>query len=195
MERIFEPLDEILDSLMTRQVDIVVNAGVPLSLLMGPDAHDLFLAHIEKHTGKPASSTITALISAAKHLGLKRIAAANKWNPGMNAALGDYLARDGIALSGVAGEVMDPERFQGIASADHLELAYALGRQALEQFPDADGLYIGGGTWLAQPVCELLEDEFAKPCLSNQACAVWDGLRKIDYWRPMEGHGVLLAGG
>ena len=195
VERIFEPLDEMLDQLMARQVDIVVNAGVPLSLLMGPDAHDVFLGHIEEHTGKPASSTVTALIAAAKHLGLKRIAAANKWNAGMNDALENFLVRNGISLVGVASEVMEPDRFQGIASADHLELAYALGHQALEQFPDADGLYIGGGTWLAQPVCELLEDEFGKPCLSNQACAVWDGLRKIDYWRPMEGHGVLLAGG
>jgi maleate cis-trans isomerase len=192
--RIFEPLDQILDSLMARQVDIVVNAGVPLSLLMGPDAHDRFLAHIEDYTGKPASSTVTALTNAARHLGLKRIAVANKWNPEMNAALEAVLARDGIALSGVAGEVMDPDQFQGIDSADHLELAYALGRQALEQFPDADGLYIGGGTWLAQPVCEALEDAYGKPCLSNQACAVWDGLRRIDYWRPKAGHGKLMAG-
>ena len=193
VERIFKPLDTILDSLMARRVDIIVNAGVPLSLLMGPDAHDRFLAHIEDYTGKPASATVTALVEAAKHLGIERIAVANKWSAEMNAALAAFLGRDGIQLAGVASEVMDPAQFQGIASADHLELAYALGRQALDQYPDADGLYIGGGTWLAQPVCELLEREFGKPCLSNQACAVWDGLRKVDYWSPKAGHGALMA--
>ncbi len=81
-----------------------------------------------------------------------------------------------------------------MASGDSIELAYALGRQALERFPQADGIYIGGGTWLAQPVCERLEREFGKPCLGNLSAMLWDALRRVDYWTPIKGHGILLAG-
>jgi hypothetical protein len=40
-----------------------------------------------------------------------------------------------------------------------MQLAYEPGRQAFAQHPDADGLYIGGGSWLSEPVCQALAGE------------------------------------
>jgi hypothetical protein len=37
------------------------------------------------------------------------------------------------------------------------------GRQAFTQHPHADGLYIGGSSWLSEPVCQALEHEFGRP--------------------------------
>lgn len=191
--RVFAPLDDLVDSLVERGVDIIISSGVPLSVLMGMEAHDAFLAHIRERSGKPAGSTLTAAIAAARHLGIGRIALVNKWDEAMNADLAAFFARDGIETVGSATEVLPLDRFQGMPSADSMELAYALGRRALEEFPDADGIFISGGTWLAQPVCEQLEREFGKPCLGNQACALWDALHQVDYWTPIDGHGMLLA--
>ena len=193
LERVLAPLDSMVDALVQRHVDIIISSGVPLSLLMGPDAHDSFLARIAVRANRPAGSTLTAAIAAARHLGIGRIAMVNKWDAALNRTLADFFARDGIETVGTATEVLPIDQFQGLPSGDSMELAYTLGRQALRQFPEAEGLFITGGTWLAQPVCEELEREFNKPCLGNQACAVWDALRRIDFWSPIAGHGMLLG--
>jgi maleate cis-trans isomerase len=193
LARVFEPLDALVDQLTERSVDIIINTGAPLSVLIGVDAHDDFLARIAARAGKPAASTVTAAVAAARHLGLRSIALVNKWDTTMNERLGAFFERAGIEVAGTATEVLPITEFQGMASADSIELAYALGRQAFEQFTQADGLYIGGGTWLSQPVCEQLEREFGKPCLSNLSVVLWDALRTVDYWTPMTDHGMLLA--
>ncbi len=190
--RVFAPLDDMVDALKQRQVDAIYSTGVPLSILMAPEGHDTFLARIEARSGRPAGSTLTAAIAAAQHLGVAKIALVNKWDAAMNEAQAAFFARDGIEVVGTATEVLPLDRFQGLPSADSMELAYALGRRALESFQGADGIFISGGTWLAQPVCERLEREFGKPCLGNQACVLWEALHKMDYWTPIPGHGLLL---
>src|SRR3979409_2139928 len=57
VERVFSPSDSLLDKLMERRVDIVVQSGVPLPALIGVAAHDRLLAHIEHYTGRPATSS------------------------------------------------------------------------------------------------------------------------------------------
>ena len=84
VERVFEPIDERLDMLMERGIDIVLQAGVPLPILIGSEALARLLDHIERKTGLPATSTVLSVVAAAKRLGLKKIAAANKWNDRMN---------------------------------------------------------------------------------------------------------------
>ncbi len=184
--------NSLLDKLMERQIDIVVQSGVPLPILIGLEAHDRLIAHIAKYTGKPATSTIIGVVEAAKRLGLRRVALANKWSAPMNKTLGEFFGRAGITVAGVAAEVMSPAQFQQSSTADSIELAYELGRAAFTKFPDAEGLYIGGGAWLSQPVCEALEREFGKPAISNQSAQIWNILNLVGCWQPIPGHGKLL---
>jgi maleate cis-trans isomerase len=88
---------------------------------------------------------------------------------------------------------MAPAEFQKIKSLDHMQLAYELGRRAFLDNPDCDAIYIGGGTWLAQPVAEQLEKEFGKPAIVNQTAQLWDILTILNAWSPMQGHGRVLA--
>ena len=133
------------------------------------------------------------LEALAKRLGLRRIVVANKWSEPMNRTLGEFFARGGTSIAGVAAEVMGPDKFQKIETADHMQLAYELGRQAFAQHPDAEGLYIGGGSWLSEPVCQALEREFGKPAISNQSAMIWDTLNRLGHWRPIAGQGRLLT--
>lgn len=193
VERVFEPVDAMVDALMQRQVDIVIQSGVPLPILIGIEAHDGLLERIAARSGTPVTSSITAVVAAAAHLGITNIAVANKWDEKMNSCLADFFARAGVGFAGAATEPLNPVQFQSMSTAASMELAYVLGKQALEQYPEADGLYIGGGAWLAQPVCEQLEKEFDKPCIANQACMIWDALHKVDFWTPVAGCGRLMA--
>lgn len=193
VERVFAPIDSYLDKLMDRGVDLIMQSGVPLPILIGMKAHDQLIDHIAQYSGRLATSSVIGIVAAAKHLGIRRIALANKWSDKMNGTLGDFFRRDGIEVAGVASEVLSPAEFQKKSSKENMSLAYELGRAALTRFPDADGLYIGGGAWLSQPVCEALEQEFGKPTISNKSAMIWDTLHRVNYWHPIVGHGQLLA--
>lgn len=87
---------------------------------------------------------------------------------------------------------MQPREFVKMTSDASLHLAYDLGRGALQQFPDADGVYIGGGAWLTLPVIQRLEEEFGKPVITNQVAMVWHVLHLLGCWQPIQGFGRLL---
>jgi maleate cis-trans isomerase len=193
VERVFAPIDSYLDKLMERRVDIIVQSGVPLPALIGTDAHDRMIAHIAGHAGRPATSSVLGVVEAAKSLGIRKIAFANKWSDAMNATLGEFFARENIAVAGTASKVLAPSQFQKLSGEDNIELAYALGREALTNCPDADGLYIGGGAWLSQPPAEALEAEFGRPVITNVAAMIRNVLKLLDCWKPIPGHGRLLA--
>ena len=190
---LFKPLASNLDKLMEREIDLVVQSGTPLPILIGVAAHDRMIDFMAKHTGGPASSTVLAVGRAARHLGVKKLALVNKWSDAMNKTLGEFLAREGVAVCGVAAKEMAPAEFQKISSGDHMALAYELGRRAFRDNPDCDAIYIGGGTWLAQPVAARLEEEFGKPAICNQTAQLWDILHLLKDWQPIKGHGRLLA--
>ncbi|MGV6872391.1 aspartate racemase/maleate isomerase family protein [Pseudochelatococcus sp. B33] len=192
--RAFEPIDRLVDMLTDRNVDILLQSGVPLPILMGVEEHDSLLDRMRKRSGKPVTSSITAVVNAAEHLGIKRIVAINKWTGDMNGVLARFFARRGITVEGVGAEVMFPEQFKNLSTVDGMQLAYELARKTLNEHPKADGLYIGGGAWLVLPVAQMLEKEFGIPAISNQDCTLWDTLHKIDYWRPRPGLTRLLGG-
>ena len=193
VERVFAPIDKLVDQLMERGVDIVMQSGVPLPLLIGVEAHDRLMERIAKRSGKPATSSVLGVVAGAQRLGIKRIALANKWSEPMNKILAEFFARGGVEIAGVASEVLSPAQFQKISTADNMALAYELGRAALTRYPEADGLYIGGGAWLSEPVCQALEREFGKPAVSNQSAMIWDTLSRLGHWRPIAGQGRLLT--
>jgi len=193
VERVFAPLDHLLDMVTERGVDIIVQSGIPLPILIGVEAHDRMIAHIEKRTGLPARSQIQSAVDAAAALGIRRIAFANKWSEAMNASMGEFFARAGIEMAGATTEVMAPSEFQRLSSDAGMQLAYELGRQALKEHGDADGLLLGGGAWISQPVAQKLEEEFEKPVFCNQEAMIWDVLHRLDIWQPLKGRGRLLA--
>jgi maleate cis-trans isomerase len=193
VERVFAPIDGYVDQLMERGCDLIMQSGVPLPLLLGIEGHDRLIERIAKRSGKPATSSVLGVVAAAKRLGLRNIVVANKWSEPMNRTLGDFFARGGTEVVGVAAEVLGPDQFQKIDTADHMQLAYELGRSAFKAHPQAEGLYIGGGSWLSEPVCRALEQEFGKPAISNLSCMVWDTLTRLGAWKPMARQGCLLA--
>jgi maleate cis-trans isomerase len=193
VERVFAPLDSYLDHVMERGIDLVVQNGVPLPILIGVEAHDRMLAHMAEYTGKPATSSVRAVAHAARDLGIRRLALANKWSNAMNRTLGEFFVREGVEICGTATKVLSPAEFQKIRSDDNLQLAYDLGRRAFLDHPDCDGVYVGGGAWLAEPAARELEKEFDKPVICNQTAAIREMMILLHDWKPMTGRGRLLA--
>ena len=193
VERVFAPLDRYLDQLMDRGVDMVIQNGVPLPILIGIEAHDRMVAHMAERTGKPATTTVLSVVDAAAALGVRKIAVANKWTEDMNKSLAAFFARGGVTVTGATTKTLEPKDFHRIDADDHMQLAYALGRRAFLDHPDCDAVYIGGGSWIAEPVACRLEAEFDKPVLCNQAAVIRNAMRMLGAWKPMSGHSRVLA--
>jgi maleate cis-trans isomerase len=75
-----------------------------------------------------------------------------------------------------------------------MRLAVDLGRQALQANPDADGLLLPGGLWIAIHAIPILEAEFGKPVILNLNASLWLALKEAGVSRPVQGWGRLLAG-
>jgi maleate cis-trans isomerase len=194
VDRVFEPIDKLIEALVDRDVDIIVQSGVPLPILIGVEAHNRLMDHIAIKSGLPVTSSVTAVVDAARHLGIRNITLANKWSPEMNGVMGEFFGRGGIKVAGICSDSMTPDKFLKMSTKNGMDLAYELGSRAIRENPGCDGLYIGGGAWLALPVCEELEKEFGLPCISNQDSVLWDCLHKINYWRPTTISNRLMAG-
>jgi maleate cis-trans isomerase len=190
---LLKPLAANLDKLMERGVSLNVQSGTPLPIIIGVAAHDRMIEFMARHTGVPASSTVLAVCRAARHMGVKKMALVNKWSDAMNRTLGEFLAREGVAVTGVVTRELPPAEFQKIETGEHMQMAYDLGRRAFLDNPDCDAIYVGGGTWLSEPVCNRLEEEFGKIAICNQTAQLWDILHLVNDWKPIEGHGKLLA--
>ena len=94
---------------------------------------------------------------------------------------------------GGATKSLHPFDFHQIPANEHMQLAYMLGRQAFTENPDCDAVYIGGGSWIAEPVAVRLELEFGKPVICNQAAVIRNVMKLLGDWTPMPGHSRLLA--
>src|SRR5262249_1064648 len=151
-----------LDQLLERGIELTIQAGTPLAVLMGVAAHGKLMERIEKKTGKPATSTTTAIVRAAKATKVKKIAFCNKWSGPMNKVRGDFFARAGIESGTSVTKELSPADFVKIPANDHMQLCYELSKKALKDNPDCDALYIGGGTWLSEPVVRQVEKETDK---------------------------------
>jgi len=193
VERVFVPLDGYLDQLMERGIDLVIQNGVPLPLLIGIEAHDRMIDHMANYTGKPATSSVLAVVHAARDLRIRKLALANKWSEAMNRTLGEFFAREGVSVVGATTKVLSPAQFQKIKTEDNLHLAYDLGRRAFLDHPDCDAVYVGGGAWLAEPAARDLEREFGKPVICNQTAAIREMLRLLNDWTPLPSRGRVMA--
>ncbi len=193
VERVFSPLDTYLDQLMDRDVDIVMQHGVPLPILIGMEKHDRMIEHMHRRTGLPATTTVQCVVKTAAEFGIRKVAIVNKWTEAMNASLGQFFAREGVKIVGGATKALHPTDFHKIDSGEHMELAYRLGKQAFNDNPDCDAVYIGGGSWIAEPVAQILEEEFNKPVICNQASVIRQVMKILGDWKPMPGHSRVLS--
>lgn len=198
VEEVYKNIDQQLEELMIRRVDVIIQEGVPLQCLIGLEAHDRRLAYIREKTGLPVSSGVEGSVDAAKHLGIKKIAFANKFTKETNAGLAKFFERAGITVTGAVSWGEDKGDLYGmgikkIADRDLVNIGFEVGRRAFRENPDCDGIYMPGGSWSLNKVVVDLEKEFGKPVLGHRHTTVWHMIQSVGMWKPRKGHGRLFA--
>jgi maleate cis-trans isomerase len=193
LDRAVAAIEPQADHLISRGADLILQSGTPLALSLGPKELERLLSRLRERCGVPVLSSALNAVEAAQALGIRRLAAANKWNDAINRQLADFFRGWDIEIVGRAAESQEPAHFQRADLRAGTELAYRLGRQALERTETAEALFIGGGAWFADPAAERLEREFGRPVITSLNGAVRSILKALDCWRQFPaGHGRVL---
>ena len=175
-------------NLASADVDVIVLGSTAPSFLKGLGYDREVIARIERATGKPATTTSTALIEALELLGLRRVVLGSAYDETVNAIARQFLEASGVEV--VAAH--------GLGLVDNLTVgrldvssAYELAHQ-IDQ-PDAQALVLACTNWKTMDVIAQLESELRKPVLSTTQVSLWAALRVLGETGGVPGCGQLLS--
>jgi maleate cis-trans isomerase len=187
---------ERFNLLAQKKVDRISLSGVPVASALGRPKMLEILQEAEARTGLVCDTDLEAHIAALKALGATQIALATRWPEAINQMLTRYLALADIHVLGCCSRSRSLDQNKGANASDDHELALELGRQALQQFPQAQALLMPGGLWYAIYAAPQLESEFGKPVLLNILSTTWAALQSASQplvQRPQNHWGMLLS--
>jgi maleate cis-trans isomerase len=185
--KMVEDMETQSQLLASADVDVIILGATAPSFLKGLGYDREIIAKIEAASGKPATTTSTALLQALQHLGAKRVVLGSAYDDKVNAIAKSFLEANQF-------EVLDA---QGLSLVDNLvvgrlavETAYDLAMKINR--PDADAIVLACTNWKSMDVIERIERETGKPVISTTQASVWATLKAIGWKQPVAGYGRLL---
>ena len=182
-----DSLDVEAKMLASADVDVIVLGATAPSFLKGLGYDKEVCERITKVTGKPATTTSTALLEAMRTLGISRIALGSAYSPTVNDICANFIEANGVRV--VAKD--------GLNVIDNLEIgrldvqtAYDLGKKV--DCPEAQAVVLACTNWKSMAIIERLEQAIGKPVLSTTQVSIWGALKKIGHTGSIAGYGRLL---
>lgn len=173
--------------LASADVDVIILGATAPSFLKGLGYDREVSKRITDVTGKPATTTSTALLEAFKTLGISRIALGSAYSPAVNDICAKFLEANGIKV--VAKDGLNIIDNLQIGRLD-VQTAYDLGKQV--DCPEAQAVVLACTNWKSMAIIERLEQDLGKPVLSTTQVSIWGALKKIGYTGSIAGFGKLL---
>ena len=182
-----DSLDEQSKLVATADVDVIILGATAPSFLKGLGYDREVSERITRVTGKPATTTSTALLEAMKLLNISRIALGSAYSPQVNDICASFLEANGIKVVSKDGlNVIDNLQ---IGRLD-VQTAYDLGKKV--DHPDAQAVVLACTNWKSMAIVEKLEQAIGKPVLSTTQVSIWGALKKIGFKGSIPGYGQLL---
>ncbi|MCP5151012.1 MAG: aspartate/glutamate racemase family protein [Ectothiorhodospiraceae bacterium] len=185
--RILSELESESRKLATAGVDLILLGATAPSFLKGVGYDREVSARIEAATGKPATTTSTAMLEALAALGARRVSLGAAYDDEVNAIAAAFLEANGHPVACA----------RGLGYVDNLavgrlpvETAFDLGREV--DHPDAECIVLACTNWLSMAAIAPLEAALGKPVISTTQASIWACLRRLGYTAPISGYGRLL---
>jgi maleate cis-trans isomerase len=178
--------------LVSRGAQRVCLNGIPISVQLGRPRVLELIENSPKHFGVPGDTAGEAAVAAMQYLGVGKLAVGSRWADEVNDALIRYLADAGIEVLAMTSRGQWAQQAFSMSFEMGVRLAFELGREAMQQAPQADALFLPGGAWRPLPAVPILEADYGKPVFTNGNTQAWrlihDGIAP-----PVHGWGQLLA--
>ncbi|HLI39818.1 MAG TPA: maleate cis-trans isomerase [Streptosporangiaceae bacterium] len=144
---------------------------------------------LSEAAGVPASSTSFAFVSAARALGVRRVAVAASYPEDVAGLFAAFLEAGGLDVTGLAaGGIRTAAEVGALGEDEVMRLVTAHDR------PDAEALLVPDTAMRTAGLAGRLERELGKPVLTANQVTVWEGLRLAGDTRARSGPGALFAG-
>ena len=181
-----------VSELVEQGAQSITLAGFPIASQLGRPRVLALTEETARKTGLIVDSHAEATVAALRHLGVRRIAIASRWSEQLNNALIGYLQQSGLEVLTITSVGQWAQQAFSMSIEEGIKLAFQLGRQAMRQAPDAEGLLLAGGAWRSLAAVPILEEDFHVPVVTNPIAQVWR-LIAAGIAPPVKGWGRLLA--
>ena len=181
--------------MVSRKVDAMVQAGVPLTVTQGWDFHNRLSAQVAGLTEIPFATDIGACIEAMQTLGIKRVVMITPFDDAMHEQLSRYVANAGIGV--LAAHSIRPPGAVEISrhydvSTVPLAVPYGAAKALFRSTPGADGIWITGALMPSVAAIQPLEEELKVPVVTSMQAMTWAGLRLAGVRAEVAGYGRLF---
>ncbi len=188
-------MEATVAEMVSRKVDAMVQAGVPLTVTQGWDFHNQLTARVAGLTKIPFATDIGACIEAMQALGMKQVVMVTPFDDAMHDQLARYVANAGIRVL-AARSVRPPDAPEISRRYDVSTVALAVPYQAAKALfrstPGADGIWITGALMPSVGAIQPLEDDLEVPVVTSMQAMTWAGLRLAGVKVEITGYGRLF---
>jgi len=187
IENVVRDIEVQARNLASADVDVIVLGATAPSFLKGLGYDREVTGRIESASGKPATTTSTALVQALGKLGVSRVALGAAYDDRVNGIAKDFLEASGFEVVNAKGLGMVDNLAVGrLDDSSALELAREIDR------PEAEAIVLACTNWKTMGVLEQLEQELGKPVLSTTQVSIWAALKMVGETEAIQGYGRLL---
>ena len=178
-----------------RKVDVMVQAGVPLTVTQGWDYHNKLGSEVAKLTNIPFATDIGACIDAMQCLGMQRVVMITPFDDAMHDHLTRYVSNAGIHV--LAAHSIRPPTAAEISrhyevSTVPLSVPYQAAKSLFRSTPSADGIWITGALMPSVAAIQPLEQDLNVLVVTSMQAMAWAGLKLAGIKAEITGYGSLF---
>lgn len=182
-------MEAAAQQLAARGCGCIIAGGSPVLSLKGPGSDQELITRLREITGLPVTTTLTAALEALRYLSIQRLVLVSPYEAERNEERRRFLE--------AAGFTVVHERGLGLRrNVDFANLpsyaSYRLAREAFQEAPEADGLYISCAEWEVSRNIQRLEQDLGRPVVAATQASCWWTLNVLKIHEPVRGYGRLM---
>lgn len=182
-------LDEVVRRLHERQVNVILQVGLPPILAQGWGYEDQLKARVAGITSAPLITGVGSCIAALRAFQSSRVAVLNPFDNYADNIPG-YVAHAGIEV--VAMRSVQPVYSQWLEVAP-TAVAYNAAKSLVQSVRGVQALWITGAFMPSASIIASLEEDLGIPVVTNMQGLLWAGLRAMGVQAQVTGYGRLFA--
>ncbi len=188
---LIDQLPAILDAaslLADCGADLIVYHCTGMSMGSGKAQETQMVEAIRKTTGKPSTSTATAIVTAFRALGTRKVMLATPYAQVLNDLEKKFLAEHGVAvLRDRALDLPVPEGMCGATPDVWIQTVMEM------RDPQADAYFLSCTNIQSVDAIAELEQRLGKPVVTSNQASLWYALRRCGIGESIAGLGRLLS--
>lgn len=156
------------------------------SFIRGVEYDRDITARVRQASGAPATTTSTAMLSALRALGVRRVAVATPYRGVINERLTAFLIASGFSVENDMGLGLDDWTINFVPQSDVYHLARKVNTGG------AEAVFIACTNLRALDIIEPLEKDLGKPVITANQATMWEALRLAGIRERPKGFGTLF---